>query len=142
MKKIIQNKLYDTNTAKRIGSINNGKATDDLFYTEEVLYRKKTGEYFLYCAGGAGTRYAKPQKSGGSKSGEIIIPVDFETAERWTQKNLSTQVFEKEFEISKENGYCNLRVVITLEEKAKLKKFARERNITLTKAIRVLLDKI
>ena len=56
MKKIINNKLYDTDTAKRLGYDGGGDGFDS--WTEE-LYKKRTGEYFIYGEGGARTRYGE-----------------------------------------------------------------------------------
>lgn len=52
MKKIINGKKYDTETAKEVAC----KAWyyyGDLNFVIEKLYKKKTGEFFLYAAGGA-----------------------------------------------------------------------------------------
>ena len=46
MKKIINGKKYDTDTAEQIGYDNNGLLCSDLSYIEETLYKKKTGEFF------------------------------------------------------------------------------------------------
>ena len=48
MKKIINGKIYDTDTAKEIDSISHGDGPRDFRYYHEVLYRKRTGEYFLF----------------------------------------------------------------------------------------------
>ena len=53
MKKIINHKMYNTETAERLASSSNGYGYDDFRYMEEQLYRKKTGEFFLYGEGGA-----------------------------------------------------------------------------------------
>ena len=48
MKKIINGKLYDTDTAKEVFAISCGNGPSDFHYYAEQLYRKRTGEYFLY----------------------------------------------------------------------------------------------
>ena len=58
MKKIINGKKYDTETATKIGEYSNGYSTSDFHYIDETLYRKKTGEFFLYGEGGPMTRYS------------------------------------------------------------------------------------
>lgn len=72
MKKIINRKKYDTETAKAVGSWDNGNP--GINYVEETLYRKKTGEYFLHGEGGPNTRYCW---MGGNNSsyGERIMPM-------------------------------------------------------------------
>ena len=48
MRKIINKKMYNTNTAVEIASCSNDASTSDFDYYEETLYKKKTGEFFLY----------------------------------------------------------------------------------------------
>ena len=59
MKKIINGKMYNTETAKEIGSWNNGRYRSDFYYVGETLYKKKTGELFVFGEGGAASRYAE-----------------------------------------------------------------------------------
>ena len=48
MIKIINGKKYNTDTAKMVGDYDNNQPTNDFYYFAEELYRKKTGEFFLY----------------------------------------------------------------------------------------------
>lgn len=48
MKKIINGKKYDTDMAKEVGYDNNGLLCSDFYYIEETLYKKKTGEFFMW----------------------------------------------------------------------------------------------
>ena len=52
MKKIINGKMYDTDTAKELVSVTNGYCMGDLYYSKTALYQKRTGEYFVYSEGG------------------------------------------------------------------------------------------
>ena len=45
MRKIINNKVYDTSTAAMIGLSDNGHEYNDLAYSGETLYRKRTAAY-------------------------------------------------------------------------------------------------
>ena len=51
MRKIINNKVYDTDTATWIGLSDNGHEYNDSAYSGETLYRKRTGEHFLHGEG-------------------------------------------------------------------------------------------
>lgn len=85
MKKIINGKMYNTDTAKELFHYWNGN--HGFGRISETLYRKKTGEYFLYGVGGARTRYA--EKSGGVYyEGCAIIPLSVESAKVWAEKHL------------------------------------------------------
>lgn len=72
MRKIINGKLYDTDTAMMIGSYEYGQS-GDLSYTSETLYQKKTGELFLLGAGGPMTGYATEYSDNSRGYGETII---------------------------------------------------------------------
>ena len=48
MKKIINNKMYNTETATEVASYDNGCYLSDFRHFREELYRKRTGEFFLY----------------------------------------------------------------------------------------------
>ena len=97
MKKIINNKVYDTETARRLGAWDNGLGGNDFGAVEETLYRKKTGEYFLHGWGGAGTRYAEPAGTNWWSSGERIMPMSFAEAKTWAEEKLSGEEYEEIF---------------------------------------------
>lgn len=88
MKKIINNKLYDTETAKSIGFSTANCSCSDFNYWEEELYRKKTGEYFLYGKGGPMTKYSVSHGDNSWSGGSKIIPLSFEKAREWAEENL------------------------------------------------------
>ena len=92
MKKIINNKLYDTDTAKRLGYDVGGDGFDS--WTEE-LYKKRTGEYFIYGEGGARTRYGEfvDGPGGGWTSGCKIIPISVDAAREWAENHLSVDEY-------------------------------------------------
>lgn len=76
MKKNICRKLYNTDTAELIASINVGTFGDPTGY-EEALYKTKKGLYFLYGKGGEESKYVA----------EDIIAIDNEAAEAWLAEN-------------------------------------------------------
>ena len=95
MKKIIDGKMYNTETAKKVGYYDNG-AYESFSYFEETLYRKGTGEFFLYGSGDANSRYRKC--SNGYQTGsEEIIPYTKEKARKWMEQNASTEEYIKVF---------------------------------------------
>ena len=47
MKKFINGRLYDTDTAKELAAIDNGYGAGNAFYSKTALFQKKTGEYFI-----------------------------------------------------------------------------------------------
>ena len=92
MKKIINKKLYDTETTKKLGFWSNGHSYGDFSYMEEALYQKKTGEFFLYGYGGALTGYAK--RTGDSRGeGEKITPLSVDEAKEWAEDHLDADEY-------------------------------------------------
>ena len=103
MKKIINGKKYDTDTAKRIGRREENPANNlDYFY--QTLYRKKTGEFFLLGEGGPRTIYGQPSESGGWRSGEKIIPMTYEDAQEWAEEYLTVDEYEATFGVVSEEN--------------------------------------
>lgn len=97
MKKVINGKVYDTDKASEIGSTSGGaEQSTDLHYWEEVLYKKRTGEYFLYCFGGALSHYGI-RKGRSCGSGEHIKPLSYDKAKEWAEKALSGDKWIEEF---------------------------------------------
>ena len=92
MEKIINGKFYSTETAKAMGSYDNGLGIRDFNALEETLYRKKTGEFFLYGKGGANTQYAESMGNGRT-SGEDIIPLTEEGAREWAEAHLTVKEY-------------------------------------------------
>jgi hypothetical protein len=93
MKKIINGKKYDTESAEEIGINQSGDGRNDFRYFCEVLYKKKTGEFFLHGEGGGLSPYAESCGSGRTW-GEAIIPLSVDDTMEWVEKNLSADVYE------------------------------------------------
>lgn len=102
MKKIINGKKYDTDTATKLGSFDNGYFGSDLDYLEETLYRKKTGEFFLYGEGGARTKYSVRCSSNSYCGGCDITPLSNSKAKAWAEENLTSDEYEAIFGLVEE----------------------------------------
>ena len=96
MKKIINGRKYDTETAKDVGYWSNGYPCSDFNHCEETLYLKKTGEYFLYGEGGALTEYSRDTWDGRTGSSQII-PMTESEAKEWAENKLSCDEYEALF---------------------------------------------
>ena len=96
MNKVIGGKRYDTATAKEMGFTSHNYPRD-FSYWEETLYRKSTGEYFLYGAGNAASKYAESCGQNEWCGGEKIIPLDIGAAQKWAEKYLDADEYEKIF---------------------------------------------
>lgn len=96
MKKIINGKMYNTETATFVCNYWNGLSYFDFRYVTEDLYRKKTGEYFIKYNGGALSKYAESYGDGRCE-GAGIKPVSREFAMRFVNRNATPEVYIKEF---------------------------------------------
>ena len=95
MKKIIKRRLYNTDTATLMGSWNNDMC-GSMEYCEESLYRKHTGEYFLYGRGGPMSVYAVCHGDSCVGSGSIM-PFTEEEARDWAELRLSADDYIRIF---------------------------------------------
>ena len=96
MKKIINGRKYDTETAECVGYMKSGHNYSDFGYYSESIYKKRTGEFFLYGEGGPLSPYAK-SVGRDRMGGEAIIPLTEEEAKRWCEENISVSEYEAIF---------------------------------------------
>lgn len=97
MKKIIDKKVYNTETAALVAEYWNGLGSSDFRYLLEELYKTKKGQYFLYGSGGALTKYSK--SNGNSTWGiDTIIPLTDDEAYEWLEKYGKSEAIDKHFE--------------------------------------------
>lgn len=94
MKKIINGKLYNTETAKLVANWWNGLGVSDFRNCEESLYLKKTGEFFLYGEGGGLSPYAEHFGSGWGY-GKKITPLTEEEARQWAESHMEADEYLK-----------------------------------------------
>ena len=102
MKKIINNKRYDTDTAKKVAEYDSDAARSDFNYYHEDLYQKRTGEFFLYSQGNAALKYSELDFltfsrafPDGWQSGEKIIPLTVDEAREWAERTQDADTTEK-----------------------------------------------
>ena len=96
MKKIINGRKYDTDTAKIIDSYNNGQPCDDYAYFSETLYQKTTKEFFVYGHGGAASHY-RVFSANGVVGGDAIIPLSEPEAKKWVEIHSTAEIYEELF---------------------------------------------
>ena len=94
MKKIINQKRYDTETARMLSFWENSYNMKDFQWCRETLYQKKTGEYFLHGEGGPMSRYAEPEGINSWTSGERLMPMSYEEARSWAEEHLDADEYD------------------------------------------------
>ena len=124
MKKRIRGLEYNTDTAKKIAEYGSDYGISDNRYYEETLYRKRTGEFFIYGTGNAGSKYAEWLPDYHSyTSGEAIKPLTFDEAKEWYVKLLNDGMGdEKEYKGLFEPKDSPERVSLTLSVSKRAKK--------------------
>lgn len=94
MKKIINGKMYNTETAKELGYYRMRDGTFSHIY--EALYKTKNGNYFLHGSGGPKSKYGI-QDGRDICGSEEIIPFTVDQAKEWAEKNLNPDEYIAEF---------------------------------------------
>lgn len=96
MKKIINGRLYNTETAPEVAYYWNGLGGSDFRNLTKRLHRKKNGEFFFWVSGGpmseAGESYG-----GMIHSGEKIVPCSDDEAREFCEANLDADDYMKIF---------------------------------------------
>ena len=101
MKKIINGKRYDTETAKAVGKTSYSYPGNFEHWIEE-LYLKKTGEFFIHGVGGPMSKYSRSAGSNTITGGEEIIPLTVKEAREWVETYLSAEEYEEIFSTCEE----------------------------------------
>ena len=85
-----------TATAKKLAEWDEN-GTDPLNYIAEALYRKKTGEFFVFGDGGANTKYARIGRLKVFEPGSAILPMSLEQAKEWALDRLPKNEYDDIF---------------------------------------------
>ncbi len=98
MRKIINGKRYNTESAKFIGYTQYSHPGDFAYWRVE-LYQKITGEFFIYGEGGPMSSYARTTGQNETSGSEEIRPLTLQEARKWAEKYLDGDVVEETFGI-------------------------------------------
>lgn len=130
MKKIIDGKVYNTETAKFLAEYGYSNSFD-FNYWEERLYQKKTGEFFLCGEGGPNSRYAVVTGQNQWSGGEKIIPLSVESAQKWAEDYLDGEEYEEIFgEVSEDEEDIFVRAKVATSLNIQIKAEAAKQGIT------------
>lgn len=135
MKKIINGKVYDTEKAELIATADHenikfGYAKDAPHETQS-LYRKKTGEFFLYAPNGSTQMHNIRQHEYRSYGG--FFPLSYEEAKIWAERELTAEKWEEIFG-DPEDDNSTVQTVITMPavKLAKIKQEAAKAGMTVS----------
>ena len=136
MKKIIEGRVYNTDTAELVGEWANTYNTRDFNFCIENLYRKKTGEFFIHGRGGAMSKYAVSVGSNTMCGSEQIRPVSFDYAKQWAEEKLTADEYEKLFgEVAEDDSRKIVGISLTVAAHERLKQTAGKKGITVSALI-------
>lgn len=140
MMKIIKGKKYDTNTALKVAEWDNGLGKSDHHAIFETLYKKRTGEFFLYGEGGGLTGYS--EKVGNLFTwGEKIIPLTVDAAKAWVESHLDGEEYEKIFDcVDEMDGKKVISLSLSIANIEKLKAVSLEKGLSMSALIDKLID--
>lgn len=96
MKKVIDGKMYNTETADEVASHSYGYQSD-FNYIEETLYRTKKGAWFLYGEGGANTRYSRAVSQNSWTGGDGWEVLSEKEALDFCERHADPETIEKYF---------------------------------------------
>lgn len=140
MKKIINGKLYNTETARERGSWSNTGDWRDFSHITETLYQKRSGEFFLFGEGGPRTKYAVSQGQNTWSGGSKIIPMSADAAREWAEEHLSAEEYEDIFgEVAEDDTRTVLSISISSSSAECARRAAAEAGIPLSSYIESLI---
>jgi hypothetical protein len=141
MKRIINGRQYNTETAERLGEYEPTPYRSDFHYFCETLYRKKTGEFFLHGEGGPASKYSRSCGQNELCGSESIIPMTYKEAQEWTEEYLDGDDYIAIFgEPDESDEKKTVGFVLTDGAIAKLKQEASKRGITQSALIEELIN--
>ena len=98
MKRVINGKLYNTETAEEVFTWENHYYRNDFHYCEETLYRTQKGAFFVAGEGGPMSKYAVPVGSNGSGGGDGLEVLSDAEALAWLEeKEADVETIERVF---------------------------------------------
>lgn len=126
MKKIINGKRYDTETAQQVAQHTHSYPSEFDYFTE-TLYRKKGGEFFLHGYGHAASPYCEWVDNSTRSAGERIMPMTYAEAQEWAEKHLDADEYEAIFgEVEEDGTRTVLPVSLTTAQLEQIKRLAAQ----------------
>lgn len=139
MIKRIGSREYNTETAELLAVFETDVSTVSPYHYIEVLYRKRSGELFLYGSGNEQTEYANTE----------IIPLDSADAREWLIKKvkpidpeLSAAVISRIEKKRNRHGNCTFNMRISDERLDKLYMESARRGMSAAELINRFIDKL
>ena len=91
MRRVIDGKVYDTETAQKLAEASSGLSTSDFHHWAETLYRTPKGAYFLSGGGGPMSRWSRSCGQNSWSGGTGIRVLSEPEAREWVERYDNTQ---------------------------------------------------
>ena len=96
MKAVIEGRMYDTDKAEAVATMDNGHMPNDFHYVEENLYVTRKGNWFVHYVGGALSGYG--ESFGNERHGSSgIKALTEDEAFEWLQRHGQTDAIMERF---------------------------------------------
>jgi hypothetical protein len=99
MKRVIEGKIYNTDTATAIASFDSGHHSGDFDAERETLYVTKKGSYFIAGEGGANSRWAHHSGRGRCAGSDIVVITKSEALNWCETHKVSADVISGHFDL-------------------------------------------
>lgn len=140
MKRVINNKLYDTNTAKKLGVYEPNPYGSDLNWFSETLYQKRTGEFFLHGDGNAASKYSKSCGQNSWCGDERIIPLNYDEAQKWAEEHLDGDKYISIFGEPEEGDKTQMSLWISEKTAAKIRQGAAAAGSSISEYVEEMVE--
>lgn len=141
MKKIISGKVYDTSTAELLGTYSSPGSAADFSHFKESIFRKRTGEFFIFGEGGSASRYAVQVEQNTWSGGFKIIPLTWDEARTWVESYLDSESYERIFgPVSEDNSRVAVNLSLPASSVEKARRAASQSGMSLSAYIDFLIS--
>lgn len=141
MKKIIGNKVFDTDTAQLIKRADHDNIRNGEGKCKQSLYRKRTGDYFLYVSGArTGTFHNLHLNDAKHDRERHIYCLTYEQARAWCEAEMSAEEWLENFEPTEDDSLCPLNLTLSAAAVSKFRLSAQQQQISQRELMERLID--
>ena len=141
MKKIIKNKVYDTDTAILIKQADHPNITSGEGSCKQSLYRKKTGDYFLAVSGARTDVFHNLVLDNNIHDRERhIYPLTYEQARSWAEAEMTADEWLAIFEPVEDDTLMALNLTLSASAVSKFRLAAQRQQISQRELMEKLIE--
>lgn len=132
MKKIINNRVYDTDTAQLIKQADHDNIISSEGSCKQSLYRKRTGDYFLCVSGARADSFHNLHLTGAKHDRERhIYLLTYEQAKSWAEEEMTADEWLAIFEPAEEDDSLTaLNLTLSASSVSKFKLTAQQQQVS------------